>query len=453
MNIYQSEIDDGLENLIKANNTLAFVSKPKLLDEPFQISEEKLKNFVAVATNQNQIDLHYLMSIMVSTGWNLNDDIFEKEEVWNAKNTPEDKQFNYEHNHDDIIGHITGSFILDDKMSVIDSNTKLEDVPDKFHIATSAVLYKVWRDKDKAERMQKIIANLKDWFVSMECVFGSFDYGLVDGEGKQSIVARNKETSFLTKCLRAYGGKGKYEDYKIGRLPRNIVFSGKGLVSSPANPESIIFTNTEKFSGIATKIFTINKNLGYLNNEVKSMENAMSKEVELQKELDTYKNKAEAFLKDLDANKLQLDKLQIEDKNLKALLASTQEDLKKEQEAKASLVKEFDTSKAEFKVIKDELDKIKADTKVKDRQNKIIAALKVKEDKAVELQKSFATLTDEMFEANLKVLVDNIKVPEIITNAKVEDEPNLGRGSEQVNPLVKVKEEIAKRFEKTKQKK
>ena len=50
---------------------------------------------------------------------------------------------------------------------------------------------------------------------------------------------------FLHKHLRAYGGKGGYEDHKIGRLLRNIVFSGKGFVNKPANPDSVIFDKNQ----------------------------------------------------------------------------------------------------------------------------------------------------------------------------------------------------------------
>ena len=48
--------------------------------------------------------------------------------------------------------------------------------------------------------------------------------------------------SYLTKYLRAYGGQGEYDNYKIGRVLRNITFSGKGFVDKPANPDSVIFT-------------------------------------------------------------------------------------------------------------------------------------------------------------------------------------------------------------------
>ena len=38
-----------------------------------------------------------------------------------------------------------------------------------------------------------------------------------------------------------------YEDHKVGRLLRNITFSGKGFVEKPANPDSIIFDSNHIF--------------------------------------------------------------------------------------------------------------------------------------------------------------------------------------------------------------
>lgn len=73
--------------------------------------------------------------------------------------------------------------------------------------------------------------------------FNGFDYGITNKTtGEYKVLARNEETSYLTKHLKAYGGLGEHEDYKIGRVLRNITFSGKGFVDKPANPDSIIFT-------------------------------------------------------------------------------------------------------------------------------------------------------------------------------------------------------------------
>merc|ERR1712196_247324 len=74
----------------------------------------------------------------------------------------------------------------------------------------------------------------------MECLFAGFDYALSNEDGLKKVLARDEESSFLTKHLSSYGGSGEYQGYKIGRALKNIAFSGKGLVSKPANPRSVI---------------------------------------------------------------------------------------------------------------------------------------------------------------------------------------------------------------------
>jgi hypothetical protein len=88
----------------------------------YQIKKQKesIKTLVvaqdkAIAENKDQYDLYYLSSILVSTGWNKNDDVFDLGETWGAKDTPSDKQFNFMHDEADIIGHITGSVVLDSR--------------------------------------------------------------------------------------------------------------------------------------------------------------------------------------------------------------------------------------------------------------------------------------------------------------------------------------------------
>jgi hypothetical protein len=77
----------------------------------------------------------------------------------------------------------------------------------------------------------------------MECFFKGFDYGLINkSTGEYKVLTRDNSTAYLSKYLRAYGGYGEHENYKIGRVLRNITFSGKGYVDKPANPDSIIFS-------------------------------------------------------------------------------------------------------------------------------------------------------------------------------------------------------------------
>ena len=72
----------------------------------------------------------------------------------------------------------------------------------------------------------------------MECFFTDFD-GLIDkSTGAYKVLGRDNDSAYLTKYLKAYGGKGEYENYKVGRVLRNITFSGKGFVDKPANDNS-----------------------------------------------------------------------------------------------------------------------------------------------------------------------------------------------------------------------
>jgi len=117
MKIYKSEIEAGLEDAIKANASIAY-SSPVSFYTPNIEQKESIKNLVvaqdkAISENKDQYDLYYLSSILVSTGWNKNDDVFTAEATWDARSTPEDKQFNFMHNENDIIGHITDAYVLD----------------------------------------------------------------------------------------------------------------------------------------------------------------------------------------------------------------------------------------------------------------------------------------------------------------------------------------------------
>ena len=244
--IYQKEIDDGIGELVKSTASVAYCSEAKINTAAIEtakdvISDPRILEKI-MAENKDQIDLHYLESVLVSCGWNKNDDVFLAQSTWDARGTPEDKQFNFMHDENDIIGHITGSYVLTkDGKAVADG----ADVPEDFDIITQAVLYNSWTDEENRERMQKIISEIREgkWFVSMECLFSGFDYALQGPDGEAKLLARSEDSAFLTKHLRAYGGTGEYEGYKIGRALSNIAFSGKGLVSKPANPRSVILNS------------------------------------------------------------------------------------------------------------------------------------------------------------------------------------------------------------------
>lgn len=260
MNIYEYEKQDGLESLIK-NNTVNYCAIAKVVDSLPESDAVCIVDNIPVgvtkAENKDQIDLFHLSSILVSTGWNKNDDVFDPNETWAARSTPEDKPFNYMHDEMDIIGHITANRVVDFDGNPIDES--IENPPKEFNIITNAVIYKSWSDIEQRERVNTLIDEIQEgkWFVSMECLFPNFDYALIDSQGDTKIIERSEASAFLTKHLRAYGGSGLYEDYKVGRLLRNISFSGKGLVSKPANPRSVILEGNKSFDESNSQILTV----------------------------------------------------------------------------------------------------------------------------------------------------------------------------------------------------
>ena len=261
MHIFEQEIKDGLEEKLKSTASISYACAV----EPSNKTNHNIKHVKSLASLDDS-DLYYVQSILVTSNWNKNDDIFDKNEVWAAKNTPEDKPTNLNHDERTIVGHITSNWPITDDGVLIDENTPVENLPEKFHILTGSVVYKGFSSEDLMERTSNLIAQIEsgEKYVSMECFFKGFDYGLLNKSTSEfKVLSRNEETAFLTKYLRSYGGLGEHDNYKIGRVLRNITFSGKGFVDKPANPDSIIFT---KDNTIKTSVSKLTENFANLSN-------------------------------------------------------------------------------------------------------------------------------------------------------------------------------------------
>ena len=374
--IFKAEIQDGLRDKIISNLSISSTCDLEICD-PFLI-----KNALrSTAENKNQVDLHYLKSILVTTGWNKNDDVFDKAEVWTAKSTPSDKPFNYEHDQSQIIGHITGCKVIADDGSDIIEELPIDELPSKFHILTSAVLYKFWEDPKKQEMMNNIIEGIakKEWFVSMEAIFTNFDYAIEDGASSK-VVARNEKTAFLTKHLRAYGGNGIFNNVKIGRVLKNIVFSGKGLVRKPANPESVIFDQTEAF--ITSSVYNLDET-------IKSKEIIMSiEEVKVEKivaEFPPEETSEDPAIKDAEANKWWEDKKKME------------EEASMYQEDKKKMMAESESMKKQMNMVVNELNNMKKEKSMSDRASLVMEKLGMNKEEAVSVVASLVALNDESF--------------------------------------------------------
>jgi uncharacterized coiled-coil protein SlyX len=360
--IFEQERLDGLSDLLSSNSVIyQSVARCSTVN---LTKTEKITAAIKSA-NPNQVDLFYLDSILSSVGWNANDDVFDPEQMWAARNTPEDKQFNYMHDESDIIGHITGSYVLDEDGKIYEG----DDAPEKYHLACQSVLYKKWSDETLQERMDKIVSEIAEdkWFVSMECLFPNFDYAIITPKGEQKVIARTKDTAFLTKHLRAYGGSGEYNGNKVGRLLKNFVFSGKGLVDNPANKNSIILSF--KGAKASKNILGVKMDeLELLKKEVADLKTAnqvLTDKVKVaeQQEINSEIEAAKAKVTDLEKTVSDMQKTIDELKNVISLKDA---DNTKAAEKVETLTKELETAKSELNTIKVETEKKTRAAKLKE---------------------------------------------------------------------------------------
>jgi len=298
--IFKAEADiEGLANKIRANRSISYVTQLKPADP--KKHQKVIDGIVASSASSLTIqDLYPTESLLASTICNLNDDMFPQWDTYQARSTPVNKPDNLDHNEERIVGHMVRSWIIDDAGEVLDESSidTVEDLPDLFHVCNASVIYTNWSKDELQEQVDTLIEEIEAGkkYVSMECLFAMFDYAMIDSDNKLEVITRNATTAFLTKHLRVYGGSGVYNDKRVCRYLRNFVFSGKGYVDEPANPDSIIFSKgSVKSVNFKTAVYetSLKDSAGvYLNNEQlvaanleKSQEetNNMSSEIELLK--------------------------------------------------------------------------------------------------------------------------------------------------------------------------
>lgn len=378
--IYKAETE--IANLIRQNNSISHLTECTITDQ-FEVAPNILQALQASEEPRKNFDLHYLRSVLVSSVWNGNDDYFYPSELWLARNTAKDKPFNVEHECDDIIGHMVGSYAINDLGKIVAENTTVEDLPDTLHLISHAVIYKYWDKPEKQERINKIFAELKEnqWFVSVECLFPNFDYILKSDSGSTRLIARNEQTSFLTKYLRVYGGQGVYQNERIARVPRNFILSGKGLVRKPANKNSIIFN----------KLFEISKNninlatsLVYeIKEEVKNMDTNKEKE---------YQDKIAKL--EADFVKLQASLNENKFKELEVALEKATKDAEAKAQELTVVKASLDTVNTEKTNIAKSLEQLVADKKIVDEKLTKIETEKQANER-IQLCKSKLGMSDE----------------------------------------------------------
>jgi hypothetical protein len=239
-------------------------------------------NYAPAKDLESQKDLMKIVSILVSTGVNKNDDVFLKDELVPVRKTGAHKPLNLDHNEKEIIGHMVKTYITTKSGNILDDK-KIEKnpaiIPKDFDITNEAVIYQFLFPQVAQDIKHK--ASQNKLFVSVEMWFSDYDY-LVGSK----IVKRDQATSSaLDPLLRINGGPGQIKSQKIGRVLRNLIIGGIGVVSNPANPESVIksvsdvkITNIEDLDSVF-----VNNIIGDISSQVeeKSMNKNITEEMKV----------------------------------------------------------------------------------------------------------------------------------------------------------------------------
>lgn len=385
MKVYPQE--KAIANLIKNNTSASINLTVQELEDTTNevmasIAQEGLKNVsnkkilkvLAAAADQECPDFLYGSAILVSTVMNDNDDVFLAEETWKARHTPVNTPYNEEHASENIIGHIIGARCLDEEGSVLPES---DEAPEYFDIEADFVMYK--------SIFPEIASNIKERSalgmqgVSMECRFNNFDYAIFESEGNALIVERNDRTAFLTKFLRSYGGTGVYNNKRVGRVLRNMRFTGMANTKNPANPGSkYTKLNYEKASASFVEegfIFKTKGNTMVIENIDKAKEVIASLEKELA-DTKAASTAAEASKTELTSKNLELTNankaFEVSEVALKAELKLAKDELEKSVAELNTTKEQVNTLKAEVEAKTKELNEIHASAKRAER----IAALK-----------------------------------------------------------------------------
>lgn len=457
--VFKTERDDGLAQAIRTNASIAYV----VLAAPAPISDEVKKSaYNHLEAAESDFDLYYIRDLLVSTGWNKNTDIFDKGEVWAARHTPEHKPFNLEHNQTKIIGHICSSRAVDESMNHLDEEMAVDDLPDRFHVLNGSVLYRAWSDEEQQKLMEQTIAEIEkgEWYVSMECLFNGFDYGVISPDGSQRVIARNSESAFLTKHLRQYGGTGVYLDsttgseYQIGRVLRNITFSGKGLVRKPANPDSIIFNSVASFVSTPADLGYITTGAVATSEEKQEMPEVNPEIQNLQKQIDNLTKKNEELVAENAGLKAKGSeevitslRKDVADRDTKIEQLNTQ--VTTLTESHAEVVKRAETAEASLKTATDQLTALAAAETKRSRVATLVEK-GAKPEVAATLADKFVLLDDAAFASTVDVLAEGWKVAEqpkptveqereAMNQATVEPDAALATADENIQQVARAK--------------
>lgn len=441
------KIYDAEKNVLKPDQdhlTATVTAKIDLVEAPRHLKKKKDKK--TKSTDDKSLVLANIRSILVSSGFNLNNDVFLPEELAQAIDTPVDKPINLEHDEVTIIGHMTSSRLLDQEGNEV--NAADDALPINLDIEVEGVLYKEIFPNEVAQIIEG--AKTGEAFVSMEALFTDFDFA-IERENTVVIIPRTEETAFLTAKLKQFGGEGLLEGERLGRVLKNIEFIGKGIVAKPANPRSLVkeAARVAAFNNeicIKDLIQTLNKG---------GDDRAMA---DLEKELEIVRKEREKALSDL---KESLDGALELGEQIKALSSEKDELAISKDEEIQQLSGTVDELKAQLEELTKELDAFKdreADAKAtkvaEDRLTQLRDVSEIAEDKVKDTLATLKKMSDEDFGVLLELAK---QLPAKQTDASDDDEKKKADADAELDKAKATKdtdinpgsgEEEADRFEK-----
>lgn len=413
MLIYKDEKE--IADRILAGQTIAYLSQ---LEEATQ--EEIPQRVLASVYSETPTtpDLFFTKSILVTSTLNKNDDFFPVDQTWASRKTPVDKPMNIEHDHKKVVGHITSSWGIDRDNNILDDSLTAEELPSLIHLCISSVVYKKWQDDEIQDEVDDLIANIRggDVYVSMEALFSSFNFLLTKGDEVKSIE-RNPDTAFLSKHLRAYGGTGEYDGYKVARIILNPIFSACGYVKRPANPDSIIFSNSNTIFAnlIKNEKLFLRSGVTPFKEEIIMSDNILEKQVAELKDQIKQLTLANKELSDGLAT-ASVEKYEVELASLRDQVAAAQKTLadaeakvQSVETAKSALAEELKGLNDKYVAVAAELDEVRKGAVLASRTSKLIEIGLSKED-AENKAKNLVALSDEQFDS-LASIIASVKPP------------------------------------------
>lgn len=261
MKIFKAE--ESISDLVKVNKVVCdinyLVQDNDLIKNKVELAQACVGNacaFSALKDKEFKItdDVTPISSILVTDIWNANDDVFTAEEIVKASSTPHFKPINWMHRGSEdnqnenigvmvrsnlIYGDLSSLNFMDQEMSEEFAASANKTLSGMVHIKQDGLIWSQYFPS-YASKIKRGIDE-SNLYVSMECFFEDFGYCLRKNEDDENplFLDRKPSNASMSKDLKSYGGSGKTkykgQEYQIGRWLKNIIFSGQGIVSEPAN--------------------------------------------------------------------------------------------------------------------------------------------------------------------------------------------------------------------------